>query len=171
MKNHHLKAGYSLIELLIYIAVFSALVILVMNVFIVFMSFFNEGRGNRAILESGNVVMDRISREVRGAVAVRDSTSTFGSSFGTLDLDTFDSNNNTTNIKFTVNNGGIDLIRGSTDLGNLLGSNVEVTNLVFRKIITAHSNAIKIEMTLKDKRDPNTLTQNFYNTVILRGGY
>ncbi len=169
--NTHTKSGYSLIEVLIYIAIFSVLVIVVMNVFIVFISFFNEGRGNRAILESGNAVMERMSREIRLASYVRYSTSTLGSSFGALDLDTLDSSSNPTNVKFEVNNGGIEFVQGSTTMGNLLGDNVEVTNLIFRKIDTGNSKAVKIEMTLKDKHDMLTPTQNFYNTVILRGTY
>jgi len=48
---------------------------------------------------------------------------------------------------------------------------VQVTSLVFRKITTTNSTAVKIEMTLRDTKDQTSLVENFYDTIILRGGY
>lgn len=171
MKNQSLKSGYSIIEIIIYVSVFSVLVIVVMNAFIVLTSFFGQTRTNHELLESGNTAMERISREIRTANNVRTGSSTLGSSPGVLDLDSVDTSNNAQTVKFSSSNGTLDLYINNTNQGNLLSSNIHVTSLIFRKITTTNSTAVKTEMTLQDMRDKNNLSAKFYDTIILRGGY
>ena len=171
MKKINLQSGYSIVEIIIYIAVFAVLTTVVMNSFIVLTSFYNQNRTHHDLLENGNSVMERLSREIRTANNIRTGTSTLGSNPGVLDLDSVDSSNNTQTVKFSTTNGALNLAVNGTSVGNLLGPNIQVTSLVFRKITTTNSTAVKIEMTLKDTKDATNLVENFYDTIILRGGY
>ena len=54
----------------------------------------------------------------------------------------------------------------------LTSSSTDVTNLVFRLINTAPgTKAVKIEMTLQGGKGKYQRTENFYNTIFLRGSY
>lgn len=154
--------GYSLIEILIYLAIFTAMSILVINSFIIILSSFNTTNSNRKILESGLKSMERISREIRKAdsIDIANTTST------NLQLI-----NNAGVAKISSENNDLNLYLNNNLEGNLLDPNIDITNLVFRRITTAKSEAVKIEMTLLDTKSKNMKSGNFYNTIILRGGY
>jgi Tfp pilus assembly protein PilE len=171
MKIKNSKSGYSIVEIIIYIAVFTVLTTVVMNAFIVLTSFYAQNRTHHDLLENGNSVMERMSREIRNADNIRTSTSTFGTSPGALDLENYVDVTTSTYVKFSTTNGELNLSVNNTNLGNLLSANVQVTSLVFRKITTTNSTAVKIEMTLRDTKDQTSLAENFYDTIILRGGY
>lgn len=171
INNINKNRGYSLVEIIIYLAIFTSVSLVVINSLIVSMSSFSVVRSNRDILESGTLAMERISREIRNANSVATANSTLGSSPGTLELNTTDINDDPTTIKFTMANGAINLYAGGTLTGNLLGSNISVTSLIFRHIITTEGEAVKIEMTLSDTRTKQSNVEKFYNTVILRGSY
>ena len=54
----------------------------------------------------------------------------------------------------------------------LTAISTEITSLVFNKITSsAVSKAVKISLTAKAKGSRTEKTENFYNTVILRGSY
>lgn len=168
MKN---KKGYSIIEILVYLAIFTAVSILVINSFIVILSSFNTTNMNRKLLESGSVVMERMSREIRQASTVDIVNSTLGSSPGVLQLNSTDGSDNPMVMKFAVVGQALNIYRDGDSLGNLLDQNVSVTSLIFRRISTTNSEAVKIEMTLFYSKGQISKSVNFYDTIILRGGY
>jgi type II secretory pathway pseudopilin PulG len=171
MKPFNLKSGYSIVEIIIYVAVFAVVAVVIMNAFIVLVSFFNQTRTNHDFIKSGNLAMERISREVRLANNIRTATSTLGTSPGVLDLDSVDASNNPNTIKFNVSSGALNLSENGTLVDNILAPNMQVTSLIFRQITTTNSTGVKIEMTIQDTRDKLGLTEKFSDTVILRGGY
>ncbi len=169
--KRNLICGYSIIEILVYLAIFTALSIVVINSFIVILSSFNTTNMNRKLLESGSVVMERMSREIRQANSVDIAGSSFGSSPGVLQLNSTDESNNGIVIKFAVVDQALNLYQDGNLLGNLLGQNVSITSLIFRKISTTNSEAAKIEMTLQYSKGQMIKSVNFYDTIVLRGGY
>ncbi len=158
-------------EMLIYLAIFTMLSILVINSLITVMTSFATTRTNRDLLESGSTAIERISREIRQAKTVDTTNSTLGSSPGVLQLNSTDSSGNALLVKFSVSSGALNMYTGGTLKDNLLGQNITVNSLVFRRISTTNSEAVKIELTLQDNSSKTTKTANFYDTVILRGGY
>lgn len=171
MKISNTKSGYSLIEMIVYIAIFAVLAVLVINSFIVVLSSFNQTRTNRDLLESGNTMFERVSREIRLANSVTTGESTLGSSPGVLTLSGIDDVGASRVVKFIVENGKLNLYEDGVLVGPLNGQNTQVTSLIFRQITTTNSSAVKVELTLQDLRGKNRKTVNFYDTVILRGGY
>ena len=67
MKNIY-KKGYSLVEILVYLAIFTALSVLVINSFILALASFSASRTNRDLLEGGATAMERMSREIKGTI-------------------------------------------------------------------------------------------------------
>ncbi|MCC6323276.1 hypothetical protein IT400_00610 [Candidatus Nomurabacteria bacterium] len=167
MKYINLKSGYSIIEIIIYIAVFATVAVVVGNIFMALISSFNQTRTNHNILQNGNTVLERMSREIHKANNIRTATSTFGSSPGVLDLDSIDESNNPRTVKFNVGNGALNLYYNNTLVGNLLSPNIKVISLIFYKTTTTNGPSIKMEITLQDTNDKTGLTEKFYNVATL----
>jgi len=160
------KKGFSIVEIMVYLAIFTALSILVINSFIVVLSSFNTTNMNRKLLESGIVSMERISREIRQAESVdASSTQTM------LVLNSHDDSGTDMIIKFIEEDGRLDLYKNDILQGNLLGQNLSITDLIFNRITTTVSQAVKIKITLQYSGGHNIKIENFYDTVILRGSY
>ena len=83
--------------------------------------------------------------------------------------DSSDGGNKT--LEFLLSGGNIQLIENSVLAGNLNPPNIAVTDLTFTQIITAEGKAVKIFLTVKSINDVLTRTFNFYDTIVLRGGY
>lgn len=170
-----LSNGFSLVETIIYLAIFTMVSILVINSFITVMSSFATTRTNRSLLEAGITSIERISREIRQAGSVDLTNSNLG--LGILQLNSTDINDNPIVLKFKKENSTLNLYKCTgtgvcnTLSGNLPGQSIVVDNLIFRRIATTHGEAIKVEMVLRDTRSKNNKTENFYDTIILRGGY
>ena len=159
--------GYSIVEILVYLAIFTAISILVINLFITILSSFNATNANRKLLESGQMSMERITKEIRQAknIDIANSTNDL------LQLNSVDSSGNNIVIKLANVGGNLNLYKDNVLIGSLFSENVSLTNLVFRRIATIHGEAVKIEMTLRYSDGRNIKSENFYNTVILRGEY
>jgi type II secretory pathway component PulJ len=167
-KNRKYIFGFSIIEVIIYLAIFTTVSVLVINSFIVILSAFNVTNMNRRLLESGSVAMERITREIRQSESISAE-----SNLSTLILNSFDSSGDSMVVKFKYENGNISLYKNNNTEkeGSLIGGNVSVTNLTFKNITTAQSHAVRIEMTLLYSDNKNTKSENFYDTIGLRGGY
>lgn len=164
------KGGYSLIEIVIYLAIFTTMSIVVINSFIVVLSSFSAIRSNHDLLESGSVSMERIAREIRQAKNIDIvNSSVNGGEY--LQLNSTDSSGNNMIIKFIKEGNALNLYKNGTIVGNILNQNIIVNSISFYRIATSNSEAIKIQMEIEDTRGKSNKIQNFYNTVVVRGGY
>lgn len=166
------KNGYSLIEIVVYIAIFSLLSIAVINSLIVTMKSFSASRTNRDLEENGFSAMERMSREVRGAISVSSITSgSIGGAKGDITLNTTDTSGTAKTVRFAVSGNALVLYENGASSGNLTGLNSQVTDLVFNQITIGTETAIKITIAIKDLRSPFGATETFYDSVIIRGSY
>lgn len=116
--------------------------------------------------------MERISREIRNASSIDVANSSLGSSPGVLQLNSVDELGNSQTVKFNVSGGELVISYNGVSIGNLLGNNISVSSLIFRRIgTTASGEAVKIELILQDNKSQDLKIENFYNTIVLRGSY
>ena len=165
--------GVSLVEIIIYLAIFTVISILVINSFITTLSSFSTIRTNHELLNSGSIAMERISREIRQAKSI-DLVNSQTNGGEVLQLNSTDNSGNNMVIKFIKEGNNLNIYKNGTIVGNLLVQNVIVTSISFDRISTtseAKSEGVKIKIVLQDTRSKLNKTANFYNTVILRGGY
>ncbi|MFA5933887.1 MAG: hypothetical protein WC795_01535 [Candidatus Paceibacterota bacterium] len=163
--------GATIFELLVYILIFSLTSIFVIDAVIVMTKSFAETRSNHDLLDGGLNALERMSREIRLAKSIDGSNSTLDVSPGVLFLNTTDDAGNTKTVEFYLNNGVLTLKENGAVSGVLVGQNISVTNLVFRQITTVQGSAIKVELTVQDTRGSAHRTEDFYDTIILRGDY
>lgn len=162
-----------MIEIIIYTAILAVIFILVVNSLSVAMKAFNQGRVAVKINNSAETAIERMAREIRFAFDI-DASSLFGSSPGRLVLNTYDlgSPETPTTIEFYLDSGKLMIKEGILDAEQLTSSDLDVTNLIFRQITTPlMSRAVKIEMTIRGSSGNYQKTEDFHDTIILRGSY
>ncbi len=166
------SGGYSLVETIVYMALFVILSTVLVGTLFSMTKTYKDARATNEIVDSSSLSLERMTREIRNATDIDMTTSSFGSNPGTLKLDTTADDGTPKTIQFDVTGDGALELTDSTDgtPTDLTGSEVQVTNLVFRTITTAHSQAVRIEITLASLRIP-TKTATFTDTAVLRGSY
>jgi Tfp pilus assembly protein PilW len=168
--NTKYKSGFSIIELMVYISVFTFISILVINMFISVSSAFVEIKSNHELARSGSALLEKMTREIKWANTI-DASSTLGTAPSTLILNGTNSSGIARSVTFSVINGKVNFTEDAVDSGSLLTSSVTVDSFLVREITTTTSSAVKIEATLTFTRANSSRTETFYSTVALRGGY
>ena len=162
-KIKNCKGGYTLIELLFYIALFAVLSLVVINSMIVMTKSFKETTIQASLMKGGDI-MERMSREVRRATGINSISAS------SLILNTKDSGDVPSTMQFLLSSGNLQLLANAAFIGNLNTSNVIITTLSFAQITTNKGTAVKISLTIQSNTDTSRF-ETFYNTVVLRGDY
>lgn len=158
------KKGFSLLEMIFYIAIFLMLSMLIIESTIVLTKSFRNAKINIELSEGANI-MERISREIRGASSVISISST------SLKVRIEDGTLVGDSAQFTLSGNNILFYEDDVLVGNLNPSTLSISSLTFTQITTASSVAIKIEFTATSTRYGGTASATFYNTVVLRESY
>ncbi len=159
--------GISLIESIIYLAIFSAVSIVVINSFIIILSSLSTIGLNHNLISSGSMSMERISREIRQSKSIDLANTTTDA----LQLNTTDSIGNPMIIKILKEDTSLNIYKNGELIDGLLTDNVVLDFISFDRISTINSEAVKIKIIIKETRKNKTKIVSFYDTVILRGGY
>ena len=141
--NNKIKA-FSLIEIVIYIAIFTTLSIVVINSFIIVLSSFSTIRTNHNLLDSGSIAMEKITREIRQA----DSIDIMNSTGEVLQLNSTDSSSDPVIVKFAKVGNALNMYRGGVLVGNLLTSKIILESISFVRTSNTKSEGEKIKMVL-----------------------
>lgn len=163
-KNFKTNRGVSLIETLFYIILFTLLSIVVINAMITMMKSFKETAIQRELAQSGTI-MEIISREIKKAYDISSLSST------DLVLNTKNESNNNKTVEFMLSGSNLLFKENNILTGNLNVPNITITGLTFTQIITTKGKAVKITLSVRSKGDATPNTENFYDTIVLRGNY
>ncbi len=158
------QGGYTLIELVFYVTLFAILSLAVINSLITMTKAFKETAIQIELAQGGDI-MEKISREVRKASEINTISA------NSLLLNTKDDEGADKTVEFLLSDSNVQFIENSIVTGNLNASGVIVTDLAFGQISTTEGSAVKINLTIRSNKDTLNRTINFYNTVVLRGGY
>lgn len=169
MQFQNARKGFSLIEVVVYIAVLAGISTIAVGSLLRVNAALAQVRAIRSLNGAGTSALERLIRVTRDAKSVNEGSSTFDVSPGALSLT--GSESPAVTYGFSVSGGGLLLDTGATQTV-LTPPNVAVTNLVFRSITNGTvSRAVKIELSLAVSSHRATTTQNYYSTVILRNSY
>ena len=171
VRRSPLEAGFTIIELLIYTGILVLLMAVVVSTLLALSRSYRTVTVSQQIDSAASVSLDRMVREVRGASSVDTAQSVLSTSPGQLTLDTIDVHGVTTTVQFLLSGYSLHIKEGGIDIGPLTPTSTRVTSLIFRKITTAQSQAVKIEMTIDSGTSTDYRSQNFYGTAVLRRSY
>jgi prepilin-type N-terminal cleavage/methylation domain-containing protein len=164
-----MKKGFSLVEMLFYLAILSLLLLVVINCVVIIVSSYRNVRAEQTIENSAVAAMDRITEEIRNAVSVDSLNSTLGSSPGILSLNT--ATTSPAQIKFDGSTSTLAVYEDGSYSGPLFSGEARVKSLIFRSISTTTSSAIRIELEVESGTSTSYVSKKFYDTAILRGSY
>lgn len=162
--------GFTLVEMMIYIVIFSLFSIFTINTLLTMTRTFTEARVNRDLITAGNTALERITREIKSADSLSGTGNTLNASYGALSLIVPDGASTKT-VTLVGSANAITLSENGGTATTLLTPTISVTSLIFRQITTTQGQAIRIEMTLRSTRGALVRTAPFYTTVIMRGAY
>lgn len=162
------SAGFSLIEIIIYVALLAVLIGAITWSIGSILHTYNRMKDTRAVLNSAMASMDRMTREIRNSKSVDLANTATSTPNGYLTLNDFDSSGSSTIIKFYLSDGRIYVDQAGTQLGPLTLENTYVSSLIFRYFTSASSTGVKIEMAIQSSSTP---ANNFYDSAVLRGSY
>ncbi len=165
-----MKQGFSLIEMVVYVAIMAVTFVVIANISLSMTRSYKSLLATRDINNAAATGLETIARETRNASSVDLSGSTFNTNPGILKLNTVN-NGSSSVVQFYVTNSVLMMDRDGVTQGPLTGSSVAVTNLQFQNLTSTSSQAIKINMTLAGGVGSTTQSENFYDTVIIRGSY
>ena len=164
IKKNKTKNGYAVLELLFYISLFIVLSLVVINSMIIMAKSFQETAIQAELVQS-ETIMERMIREIRSSYDINSISAT------DLILNTTDGDGANKTVEFLLSGSNLQLLENNILTGNLNTPHIVVTALTFTQIITARGKAIKIFLTIRSTNDILARTQDFYDTVVLRGNY
>jgi type II secretory pathway pseudopilin PulG len=162
-----LQKGSTIIEVLIYLLIFVVLSGVIIYSYSISNNSFKEVVARRYLISVGTKTMERFTREIRKSESINTASSTFGTNPGVLVLNQA----NSKIVRFDVSGNSINLTENGVLSGNILSSKLSLSSLIFRKITTATGEGVKIELQTSINGGNGLITENFYQTVSLRGNY
>lgn len=164
------QAGYSLVEVIVYVAILGMLSALIISLLLVMLRSFVDFRLVRKLNQSTMVTLDRFSRVVHDALSVDAVESTLGTNPGRLVLNTTLPDGSPATVEFSLQGTTLVIVSAGVAASST-ASQVAVTNLIFRQLNTPHSQAVRMEATLEASRAGLRRSGTFTTTAILRGSY
>lgn len=166
------RRGVSLIEVIVYVAIFAVLSALTVNILLSISQALTAIRVTRAFNGTAAVAMERMIREIRQARDIVEGESTLGASPGVLTLDTYVDPGGNTKIKrkFSISGGALTLQEGSNP-SIPFTAGVTIANLTFWSTGAPSSQAVRVELALTAGSGKYMKQQTFYGTAVLRGSY
>ena len=171
LKNKRHRKGFTLIEVLLYVGLFTMLSVMSMGALFQTIKAFNDLRISRDINDSSVKIMERLTRDIKSATSVDIANSTFGSSPGRLTLSTVNASGTAMTVEYFVTGSSLHIKENGVDVGSLMSSKTLLDALVFYYINTGATVGIKTELHLSSSRGVVTDIDHFYDTCILRGTY
>ena len=160
------RRGFTLIEMLVYIAILSIATAIALSSVIAFSDSFINFKISRNITTAALTSMERMTRDIRSANSIDTGSSTFDAHPGRLTFLTGEVS--TTVVEFYIDNGVLKVKEDGVEIGALTRSEIVVTNLVFRQLDSGISKAVRIEITLESTVGSSVKSNKFYSTVLIR---
>lgn len=159
-------SGFSLVEVLIYLAVTIVIAMATINMYYSLDSVLLRNSTERKLTNAATVTLERMVRDIRNADAVDIGLSTLGTSPGVLVLE-----DGATVTQFSLNGGSVEVAVDGSTLGPLTSDDVTVEDLIFRRYQNATTELVRVELTLSASSRAASTTKTFYTSAVLRGTY
>jgi prepilin-type N-terminal cleavage/methylation domain-containing protein len=170
MPTSNQKKGYTLVEVLVSIAILIILLASFFGVMVVATRSFAHLKTVRDLNAAATISMERITREIRLSSSINAVESVLNNESGRLRLMTVE-DGTIQDIDIKLEGGRVLLSKRGVELGSLTAGNVQVTRLIFHHIPSEIAGAVKIEMTIEAGQGETARSETYYSTVVLRGSY
>ncbi len=155
-------SGYSLIEIVIYVSLIGAMVVMSTAALISVYRTLSILRVEQNVLTTGDTVLGVMLQDIRAASGVNLTTSIFSANPGKLQVGA---------IVYTVTNGVLNRQEGASPVSLLTASGVRISNLILYRASSTISQIISVRLTLSAGSGVSSTTKQFYGSAVLRGTY
>ncbi len=153
--------GFSLVEMVVYIALLALLVIAVVKSLVFMTSSYADIRVTKSIVSSAETLLNRFTYEVKRATTL---SGAFGTTTGSLTL-----NQGATTTIFSLDSSLRAVISVNGTTAYLTGSEVKVTNFTFNQLqATTTSKGVTLQLTLTNSSGRTVKSENFEATSLTR---
>lgn len=160
------QSGYSLLELVIYIALFALLSIVLIRSLITVMKTYATASQYRTLQNNGEIIMERITRETRLGSLI--TTSACPTNSDSVTITQKDDSGNSQTVSFALSSGQLNLTDTDGTTALLSNAQVSVQAANFCTFSTAVGTGMKVFVSLATTATP-MIQANFYSTVLIRG--
>ncbi len=165
-QNRVSNRGFTLIEILFYIAIMVLLSGAFVTTFLSLDTVLVRNRTERELSQSASVSLERIVRDIRASNSVNAGLSSFGTSPGVLTLV-----EQSTTTRFYLSGGSLLVNVNGTEIGPLTSGAVTVQDLTFYKYTGSTTDMVRVGLTLSAQSKGASSTRTFYTSAVLRGSY
>lgn len=162
------NSGFSLVEMLIYIALLILITVSALSLLLTLRSLLDEYRADQKVTESAQAVLERVLYDIRSADAIdtTDPSAVLVDTPGHLVII-----RGATVTEFYVSGGRLMVSVNSVELGPLTKESVVVDELRFFTYDNSVTEAIKVAFTLTATVGEANSTASFNGAAVLRGTY
>jgi type II secretory pathway pseudopilin PulG len=168
IKISNKKKGYTLIEALVYVAIFILVSAIIVGLLLSVLETGRQISPVNSLSRDSSSVLEVISREIRRAKSVDIGNSIFNVSTGSLQLNTLDITGNPRTVRFYLDGNTVKINENGEYVGPLNSSDVMVTSLIFNLATSTKQDLVKIEIDLMAGEDKYQKSEKFYSSVKLR---
>lgn len=169
MRQRH---GFTLIETIIFITIFPLLTAILAQIFFSEVRAWTRARAERNAVDAGQVILERLTQEIRLATSVDTAQSAIGGHPGRLVLHTFATPTASAASLLDISLSGTNLtLSRSGSASTTISGSARVTELVFYRLATSSSEAVKIDLTLQTGQGDFLTEKQFTTAAVLRGSY
>jgi hypothetical protein len=160
------EMGFSLVEVLVYLAVTVLISLAGVQTYLSLDIVLVRNATERAVNHSAMVALERLGHEMKSAISVNTTQSTFGTSPGELTLIY-----GTTTANFAVVGTALVLTLNGTEIGPLTSDSVIVENFTVNRYVGTTTDLIRVGLTLSGNSKAASTTRTYYTSAVLRGTY
>jgi len=174
------QGGFSLAEMIIYVAIVGFIGAILINFIFALSSTFSHARAQKEVSANARIAMDSIISDLRYAYSVYAPTSAFGVNPGQLSMVTLRNvpdGHSRTYFEYYVSSSRLYVKKESTEPTVITSEHVKVTNLTFTyfKNGTGTAESVKIDLGVAYNAPPSRsalqATSSLSTTVTVRGAY
>lgn len=170
MRTNTTQKGFSLLELLIYVAGMLALGAVMIVLIVQFYGLYREIVSIPRADRTGLLVMDRITKDIRSGDALDALNSQFGTTNGEIEFDVEESGD-VIEKRYFVQDGIVKYQEDGGAVTNVTPKDLYVSNFNFALVTTEVSTAIRLTMELQFQANNGTDTRAYTGFAILRESY
>jgi len=160
------QRGFSLIEMLVYLALFVSLSALMVSMLFSFQETLAIKRVERAVSESARTVLETVLREIRDSSAVQTGATVTGVASGELALD-----QDGDTVRFVQSANSLTYQENGVVLEVMQPQNVRITGFYVYPYTTGQIELVRVRMDIEATYANITSNESFYGSAVLRGSY
>ncbi len=158
--------GFTLVETLVYMAVFVLVAIALVMTFLSFDTVFLRNKLERVVANEAQTSLEYIAQAIRQADSVNTGLSTFDTASGVLALE-----GGATSTRIYTSGGLLMLDVEGVTVGPLTSDAVTVEGITFNHQVGTLTDLIRVTLTISADNKAASTTKTFYTSGVLRGSY